>query len=84
MYKYVHDILPQGYRNKFVIANQIHSYCTRESSMYRLPFCRTEHYRHSLQYRGPFLWNSLPSDIKSAPTLYSFKKALKSHFINSL
>jgi len=82
MYKYVNDLLPRSFKNKFVSANQIHSYSTRESCLYRLPLCRTEHYKCALQYRGPLIWNALPIDIRLALTLNSMKKSLKLYLNN--
>ena len=36
-------------------------------------------FQNSLSYDGPSLWNSLPNDIRSAPTLSSFRHQLKTH-----
>ena len=37
------------------------------------------HFQNSLNYDGPTLWNALPHDIRSAPTLASFRRKLKTH-----
>ena len=41
--------------------------------------------KSALSYCGPLLWNSLPPNLTSIPTLHSFRKALKTllfkHFV---
>jgi len=38
-----------------------------------------EQYLNALSVAGPRAWNALPSDIRCAPSLNTFKKRLKSH-----
>ena len=33
--------------------------------------------RHSLRYVGPVIWSKLSKDVKSAESIYSFKKKIR-------
>ena len=35
--------------------------------------------KHSFQYSGPFLWNTLPTNVTQSTTLTSFKRSLKQY-----
>ena len=37
------------------------------------------HFQNSFAYDGPTLWNDLPHNVRSAPTLNLFRKRLKAH-----
>ena len=79
MYKYVysaHD-LPFSFQNFLKFSSDIHSYQTRHSKDFHLPLCRTSHNQRTLKYRGPSLWNNLPTSLKSISSLTLFKKHLK-------
>ena len=36
-------------------------------------------FNNSLAFDAPAIWNALPDDIRSAPSISSFRKRLKSH-----
>ena len=40
------------------------------------------HFNNSFAYAAPNLWNSLPFDVRSANTLGSFRRKLKSHLFS--
>ena len=42
---------------------------------------KREFLKKSFNYSGAKLWNSLPSDIKQAESIYSFKNLLKQNYI---
>ena len=42
----------------------------------------TEFGSRSLRSQGVHIWNSLPAHVKYLPSLYRFKKALKTHYLN--
>ena len=42
----------------------------------------TVHFQNSFSYDGPTLWNTLPLNIRTAPTLSSFKRKLKTHLFD--
>ena len=49
------------------------------SSVFHIPLHRTTAYRNSFLFSAAYFWNSLPSDITSAPSLAKFKARLMSH-----
>ena len=64
--------------------SDFNQYNTRNvnSSMLYVPKPRIELFRQSFQYNGPQCFNQLPTCIKEAPTIASFKRLLKSHFMS--
>ena len=45
---------------------------------FAIPRFRTNKYgKHSLTYLGPKLWNKLPSEIRTLPSLFSFKNCIR-------
>ena len=77
MYLYHNDALPIAFTQIFQTGNQIHQYSTRYSDFYRPHTCRTNIKKFSILFQGPRIWNSLPSNIKSAPTFNIFKRVIK-------
>ena len=57
--------------------NQIHQYSARYSDFYRPHTCRTNIKKTSILFQGPRIWNSLPNDIKNAPSFSIFKRVIK-------
>ena len=48
-----------------------------------VPKVRTKTYGEaSFQYYGPRLWNSLPEDLRAAPTVHIFKSQLKTYLFS--
>ena len=76
MYLYHNDVLPIAFNQIFQNGNQIHEYSTRYSDFY-LYSCRTNIKKFSILFQGPRIWNSLPSNIKNAPTFNIFKHVIK-------
>ena len=58
-----------------------HNYNTRNKNKIIAPFHRLATTQHSVSYNGSTVWNSLPPAILSEPNLKSFKRKLKSYFI---
>ena len=68
-----------------VLLNIYNSYLQQLYSEYNLrnslnklcvPKPRTDYLKRSFSYSGACLWNSLPEQLRSAPSLKSFKVAL--------
>ena len=75
MYKQYHggnmnDLLPQ------------HNYPTRTNEHLRVPQHNLSIFQRSLAYSGPHVWNSIPNQIKTLPTLNSFKKQFKNYILS--
>ena len=78
MYLYHHDALPSiAFTQIFQTGNQIHQCSTRYSDFYRPHTCRTNIKKISILFQGPRIWNSLPNNIKNAPTFNIFKRVIK-------
>ena len=77
MYLYHNDALPISFTQIFQTGNQIHQYSTRYSDYYRPHTCRTNIKKFSILFQVPRIWNSLPIDIKNAPTFSMFKRMIK-------
>ena len=80
MYKYHHDILPHSLNELFTSAAAMVTRPTRNRIDYYIPTFRLSSTQRSILYRGPSLWNELPSNIKTAPSLQSFKDRLKNYY----
>ena len=77
MYLYHDDTFPIVFNQIFKTGNQIHQYSARYSDFYRPHSCTTNIKKFSILFQGPRIWNSLPSNIKSAPTFNIFKRVMK-------
>ena len=77
MYLYHNDALPIAFTQIFQTGNQIHQYSTRYSDFYRPHTRRTNIKKFSILFQGPRIWNSLPNNIKNAPTFNIFKRVIK-------
>ena len=52
-------------------------YNLRNNIKFEVPRFNLEVGRNSLRYRGALFWNSIPDNLKRAPSLKIFKKLLK-------
>ena len=77
MYLYHNGALPLSFTQIFQTGSQIHQYSTRYSHLYRPYTCRTNIKKFSILFQGPRIWNSLPNNIKAAPTFNAFKRLIK-------
>ena len=77
MYFHQNQTLPSKFACKFTLNRQIHSYHTRNSHTFRLPFCQTNIKKFSVFYQGPKFYNSLNADIVNSTSPVSF--ILRSH-----
>ena len=76
---------PREFLNYFSNISEIHFYATRQSSDQELfiPHKDTTQYGlFSVRYAGASLYNSIPKDIRSRPSVHSFHKNLKKHIIS--
>ena len=61
----------------------MHNYGTRFAAQNMImPLARTNLIQKSFVYNTPKIWNSLPANIKSLPTLNSFKYNLKKYLLD--
>jgi hypothetical protein len=83
MYKILHELIPHLSHHHFVSNMNIHDHNTRSSRHLHAPYCRTKLRQSTIQFQGPRMWNMLPGEIKSAPSISIFKKRLKKHYEKS-
>ena len=75
MYKVKHKLCP------IKISELFHAHCSPynlRTAEFAIPRFRTNKYgKHSLTYLGPKLWNKLLSEIRTLPSLFSFKNCIR-------
>ena len=59
-----------------------HHVNTRQTTQLHVPRCKTNLGLRSLQVAAPTIWNSLPNDVKHAPSKISFNKHLEMHLLS--
>ena len=74
----VNDI-PAEIAKLFEKNSTIHSYPTRQSTLFHLPRTRTLFAQKNVTFTGPKLWFDLPKVIIESPSLFTFKRKLKCH-----
>ena len=84
MYHYCNGSLPDIFVNYFANNNHYHTYNTRNASNLSTPFYKLNICHNFLHYRAVHIWNALPDCIKDCPTIFSFKRKLKSHMLKSM
>ena len=80
VYKSLNNMSPYYLQDFFIYISEFHNLVTRQSYFNDLyiPGVRTCYMQKSLQYYGSVLWNRLPSNVRSAPTVETFKQLCKS------
>ena len=48
-----------------------------------MPSTRTKIRQKSIKYKGPFVCNKLPSEIKKSPSVHTFKNTLKQYLLDT-
>ena len=82
MFQYHNNSLPHAFHGMFKTNNEMHKYPTRSSTSFHLPLTRTLLVKDSFLFSGPKLWNSLPKELTSVATIYTFKRKLKTSLIS--
>ena len=73
------DILPQIFKSYFEINSDIHNYGTRMKSSLHVFARKSTSGQRCVRNKACSLWNKLPMEIKTKPTLAQFKNALHSY-----
>ena len=78
VYKSVNRLAPQDIYDLFIRNSENPPYeLHRTGSDFQIPNRDTANDQKVFSFRGGKLWRSLSTEIKSAPTINSFKKSLK-------
>ena len=83
----VNKTSPECFHNFFVFNSSVHQYCTRQASQGDLYLTRQNSLQYglkSLRYLGAKLWNTLPAELRNAPSKISFKAKLKTYLLNKV
>ena len=86
MYRCINEIAPLRLINELVMTKDTHDFQTRSSLNHdiQIPQANCQIYRKSFKYQGAILWSSLPSHLKNAPDIKSFKEMYKLQYFNQV
>ena len=85
VFKCIRGMAPTYISDCITICNEIAIRDTRNATstnLVTLPYASLDIFKNSFAYRGPFIWNALPNNIRNCVTLSCFKIALKAHVLN--
>lgn len=77
LYQFKVGLLPQTFNNMFCYNVKIHSYNTRNASLFHIPKCRTNIKKFALRHQGPKFFNSLNKNIQASISLSSLLSNLE-------
>ena len=83
MYKFTKCVLPPGVSRLFSTNAVIHQHNTRQRNVPHVNSHSTSILNNSFLNKATLLYQSFSNQIKCKPTLASFKRAAKAHFIES-
>lgn len=87
LYSILHDPATPNYlKCKFQFLSDTHDLNLRSTNnlILNLPLHRTGFVSNSFALRAMRLWNDLPSDIRLLNSKFSFKRAVRNHYLNAL
>ena len=87
VFKCIRGMAPTYISDCITICNEVAVRDSRNSTsanLLTLPYGSLDILKNSFAYRGPFIWNALPHDIRKCATLSCFKTARKAHYIKCM
>ena len=84
VYKCQNNAAPEYLCEMFQTVNNIHTRSTRQAAnndLFLPPRAKLNVFRSSFRYNGAQIWNSLPLNIRTAPTTTSFSQMYMSHYL---
>ena len=75
--------LPISLMNNFCLNKSVHNYQTRSVENYHIPRVRLTACEKSIFFQGPKIWNDIPHEIKTSPSLNVFKRRYKKYLISA-
>ena len=81
VYKEINNLHPEQSDSPFQMLDCLYSYNTRSVSNNNLfiPRGNTQNFQKTMSFSGSKIWNEIPTEIRMAQTLHSFKDQLKKH-----
>ena len=77
VYKSFNSLAPDYLKSMFTDRSSTATYSLRNGEGKALPLPRTNFLKKSFSYSGALLWNSLPTNLRQAQTLASFKSCCR-------
>lgn len=85
VFEFFGNNLPRCFGSFFTKNALIHNHNTRSNNNLHIHYTRTTFSSFALRFRGPVVWNALPSKLKAPCDKSCFKRMLKQHLLqNSL
>jgi hypothetical protein len=85
IYVITNGLTKNEYSQQYYIVNSdIHQYNTRQKNNLHIPNCRTSTKQNTISFQGPKLWNSLPMDVRSSPSIMIFKRKVRKYLLNEV
>jgi len=84
VFKFTKSLLPSQFSHYFKLIKDMHPYSTRSSkscNLYVVSAQKTCRVR-ALVSQGPKYWNNIPVDIRSSPSVNTFKNCIKTRLIS--
>ena len=78
---------PSCFHDFFLLSSSVHQYSTRQASqgdLYMFKQNSLQYGLKSIRYHGAKLWNTLPLELRNAPTKIIFKTKLKIYLLNKV
>ena len=82
VYKFLHNLLPNYFKDFFIYSNLHKTKDTRQTSIFYIPPARIKLICISLKHTGPKIWETMiPEHIKQINLIHIFKNNLKKYLI---
>ena len=82
IYKITNELCPDSLKGRFLTRLQLSNYPLRNSLDIDVPRQNLEFSKRSFRYSGAKVWNEIPLNIRTSPTIYTFKKKLKDFLLS--
>ena len=82
-HKIVNQQCPESLWNKYTQWNEISRYNTRNNRNLDIPKFKLECTKKGFHLSGLKVWDEIPIEIRETPSLYQFKRKLKTHLKSS-
>ena len=82
MYKFLNNNSNNNFTNIPISHSQVHEHATRNNNKLVMPRFNRKMSQFSIRFVGPKIYNEIPLDIKSAKSLYTFRKKLKLYLLS--
>ena len=76
MFRSINNLLPHDFLKIMQLNSDYHNYNTRISALPRSEFARTNYHKCTIKCIGPYVWNKLPTEIRSF-TFTPFKNKIR-------